>query len=240
MRAVILCAGYGTRLGELTKETPKPMLAIRDKPLLEYLIMQLRFAGVGEIAINLHYKPEVIKNYFGDGKKFGVNITYFFEEKLLGTAGALAPMQAWLKEGGDDFFVIYGDILTNEDFATFIDFHRQKKAFATLLVHESPKSNSTLIMDADNRIRILEERPKEGVAKILKNSGDKITWANSGVQILNLGIVDEIIKTKAYDLPRDIYARFVHLKPIYGKVLSGDRLAIDSPERLEKAQTMQF
>ena len=107
MKAVVLAAGKGRRLKNLTVNLPKPMIEINDKPVLEHNLEMSREADIHEIYINLHHLPELIKNYFGDGSKFGVNITYNYEPDLLGTAGAVLPFKSNL--GDDPFFVIYGD-----------------------------------------------------------------------------------------------------------------------------------
>src|SRR5206468_1990472 len=88
MKALILAAGEGTRLRPLTLHRPKPMLPVGGHPILEHLVAHLRRYRVTDIAINLHYKPDVVLEYFGDGRDFGVSITYSFEEQLLGSAGA--------------------------------------------------------------------------------------------------------------------------------------------------------
>jgi len=86
MRAMVLSAGYGTRLGNLTREMPKPMLFLEGRPMLEHIICHLARQGFDQIAINLHFKPEIVQNYFGDGSKWCVKITYSYEPELLGTA----------------------------------------------------------------------------------------------------------------------------------------------------------
>jgi len=93
MRAMVLSAGYGTRMGDLTREMPKPMLLIEGRPILEYIICHLARQGFVQIAINLHFKPEIVQNYFRDGSKWRVNITYSYEPELLGTAGGV---KKWL------------------------------------------------------------------------------------------------------------------------------------------------
>ena len=87
MRAMVLCAGLGTRLGELTRQTPKALLPLHGGPILEYILANLRRHGFDEIAINLHMMPETIHGHFGDGAKFGVKLTYSHESVLLGTSG---------------------------------------------------------------------------------------------------------------------------------------------------------
>jgi len=151
MKAVILAAGLGTRMQDAFPNTPKAMLPIGDKPLLEHQINHLKKFGFGEIYINLHYFPGVIKNYFGNGKKFGVKITYSYEPKILGTSGALTNFKKYL-EG--TFIVLYGDIFTTLNFRKFLEFHQKKKSQATLLVHETdhPEDSDLVAIDQDNRI----------------------------------------------------------------------------------------
>ena len=113
MRALILAAGKGSRLGPYTKHIPKPMIEIDNKPILQHNIELCRKSGISDIFINLHYLPDKISKYFGDGSKFDVNITYNYESDLLGTAGALLEFKKeFLNE---PFFVLYGDNYSNFD-----------------------------------------------------------------------------------------------------------------------------
>src|SRR5690606_25874488 len=120
MRALILAAGEGSRLRPLTLDRPKPMLPIGGVPILQHQVDYLRSHGITEIAINLHYKPEVIVDHFGDGSSFGVRITYSREARLLGSAGAAKQLD-WYFD--DTFIVLYGDVLTNLDIGQLIAFH---------------------------------------------------------------------------------------------------------------------
>lgn len=97
MKALILTAGLGTRLGDLTKETPKPLLPMGREPMLTYVIQHIAGFGFHQIALNLHFHPEAIRSVVGDGSQFGVEVTYSFESELLGTAGALKPLDIFLK-----------------------------------------------------------------------------------------------------------------------------------------------
>ncbi|MFA6105018.1 MAG: nucleotidyltransferase family protein [Patescibacteria group bacterium] len=113
-QAVILCAGLGTRLRPLTDTLPKPMIPFLDKPLLEWNIEKFKKHGVREFFINLFYLPDVIRDYFGDGAKWGVKINYFQEKKILGTAGGVKNFASKLNQ---NFFLIYGDILSLVDYS---------------------------------------------------------------------------------------------------------------------------
>ena len=127
-KAVILAAGMGTRLGELTRNRPKVMVPIAGKPMLEHHVEWMRAAGVTEFFFNLHYLADVIADYFGDGSRWGVSIRYSREEKLQGTAGSLHGFAEWLD---DTFLVQYGDVFSRLDLGRFADFHDQGGGSAT-------------------------------------------------------------------------------------------------------------
>jgi len=156
---VIMAGGLGTRLGELTKETPKPMLKIGTKPILQSIINSFMDAGFSNFYIAVNYKAEVIKNYFQDGSHLGANIQYIEEKERLGTAGALSYLKNKFNE---DFFVINGDVLASFDINNFLEFHKKNKAHATI-------GTKTIEMDIpfgvfsldQEKITAITEKPKE-------------------------------------------------------------------------------
>jgi mannose-1-phosphate guanylyltransferase/phosphomannomutase len=230
MKAIILCAGYGTRLGDLTKDTPKPMLPVNGKPLLEYIIDNFRRYGFTDIAINLHYKGDAIRSYFGDGTRHGVSITFFHEQELLGTAGSVRAMQSFI-DNDEPFFVHYGDIITDQDFGSMLRFHKSKPdAIATLLVHTRRQSNSIIVTNNDNRITQFIERPSEELRA--KCSSDLV---NSGIALFSPEMFSYISPT-AIDLPRDVYSLITNKAVLYAYHLDSFRVAIDSAERLVIAE----
>jgi len=113
-QAVILCAGRGTRLRPFTDSAPKPMLPILGTPMIDWNIGRFMQFGVNEFFINLHYLPEVLRNHLGDGDQWGVKIRYRYEPELLGTGGGVKSFEGDLEE---EFFLIYGDIFSNVDYA---------------------------------------------------------------------------------------------------------------------------
>jgi NDP-sugar pyrophosphorylase family protein len=227
---MVLCAGYGTRLGELTRENPKPMLPLNEQPMLAYLLSHLRRQGFDEIAVNLHFKPELIQNHFGDGARLGVKLTYSHETKLLGTAGGVKKMEHCFRSA-PAFLVQYGDILTDQDFRAMLQFHRERNALATLLVHQRKKSNSVVTLDADHRIVGFLERPSDDARQ-----GQTSPWVNSGVCVCSPEILDQIPANTDCDLPRDVFPKLVSGRRLFGFPLSGYRCAVDSPERLAEAR----
>lgn len=230
MKALVLCAGFGTRLGDLTREVPKPMLPIGDRPMLAYLLAHLRAHGVREVAINLHFRPEVIREAFGDGSRWGLRLHYSEEPTLLGTAGALRHLASFFREESC-FLVQYGDIVTDHDLRALVDFHRKRDALATLLVHPRPRSNSAVSLDPEGRIVGFLERPTAEV-----RAGVETPWVNSGLCVASPELLDLIPERIPADLPRDVYVPLAGTGRLFGMPLAGFRCAVDSPERLELAR----
>jgi NDP-sugar pyrophosphorylase family protein len=232
VKALVLCGGFGTRLGALTEATPKPLLAIEGRPLLGYTLAWLARHGVLEVAINLHFLGDRIEAAVGDGAAFGVRVTYAREETLLGTAGTVRRLAAFF--GGDDALVVYGDLLLDEDIGAMAAHHRARRASGTLMLHRRAASNSVVALDATTRITAFLERPHEGEGAELLARGD--TWVHSGVAILSERLRDRIPESVPCDLPRDVYAPLAAEEALYGWALRGYRCAIDSPSRYEEAQ----
>src|SRR5260370_21679917 len=160
MKAMVLCAGYGTRLGQLTRELPKPMLDLDGRPILSYIISHLHNHGFQQIAVNLHFMPEIIRGHFGDGAKWGVELNYSLEPQLLGTAGGAKNMEVFLRDGGP-FMIHYGDVLTDQDFTAMLKFHEERRSLATLLLHQRARSNSVIVIDIQGRITHFLGTPPE-------------------------------------------------------------------------------
>jgi NDP-sugar pyrophosphorylase family protein len=228
MRAMVLCAGYGTRLGDLTREVPKPMLLLQGRPILAYILRNLRLHGFDQVAINLHFRPQAIREHFGDGASMNVALTYVQEEQLLGTAGGVKNMEAFLRPG-DCFLVQYGDVITDQDFTAMLRFHRERGALATLLLHRRAASNSVVTLEGERIVGFLE-RPTEEARR-----GVQSDWVNSGVCVLCPEIFAHIPANTACDLPRDIFPKLIETGRLFGFPLSGSRFAIDSQQRLAEA-----
>ena len=131
MKAVILAGGKGTRLAPFTKILPKPLIPIGDMPILEVMLRQLKRFGVNEVVLSVGYLAELLRAFFQDGTRLGLNIQYSYEETPLGTAGPLS-----LVEGLDDtFLVTNGDVLTNLNIKDLIEYHHSKGAIATIAAH---------------------------------------------------------------------------------------------------------
>ncbi len=171
-KAMILAAGLGTRLRPLTELISKPMAPIVNRPVMEHIVRLLAKHNFTDIICNLHWYPENIKNYFGDGSRWGVSIVYSYEEKLLGTAGGVKNVEDFF--GDNTFLVISGDALTDIDLGAAMEFHKNKGGIATLILTEveDVSQYGVVLIDEDGKIRGFQEKPLSGeVESNLANSG---------------------------------------------------------------------
>ncbi|MDA7880816.1 nucleotidyltransferase family protein [Akkermansiaceae bacterium] len=155
--AVVMAGGRGTRLGELTRNLPKPMIKVAGRPILERIIHQLVGAGVTKIYLAVNYLAEVIEDYFGDGRKFGCQISYLREESPLGSGGALSLLPHPMEEA---ILVMNGDLVSEFDVERFLEAHEKTKAAITVGVqsyeHQVPFG---CVQIEDRKIRALVEKP---------------------------------------------------------------------------------
>lgn len=231
MKAMVLAAGAGSRMGALTAHIPKPMLEVQGLPILEHILRNLGRHGFDEVVLNLFHHPECIESHFGTGQGLGLSIRYLRETQLLGTAGS-ARNAAELLRGPGPFLLHYGDILTDQDLGAMLQSHLRKEAEATLLVHQRQFSNSVVVMDKECRIVNLLERPSDAERAQVTSP-----WVNSGVYLLNPSVLDRISPEAPQDFPRDVFPKMISEGRVFGFPLTGYRCAIDSPERLAQAQS---
>jgi len=184
---VIMAGGLGTRLGELTKDTPKPMLHVGNKPILETIIEKFIEFGFYNFYLSVNYKKEIIKDYFENGTKWGIEIIYLEEDKRLGTGGALSL----IKENLDSpAIVTNGDVLTAINFDDLLNFHKSKNATATMCVREYEHIIPYGVIETqDDKIVALSEKPR------MKFN------INTGVYVINPDSIQRIPTNEYYDLP---------------------------------------
>jgi dTDP-glucose pyrophosphorylase/CBS domain-containing protein len=157
LRAIVMAGGYGVRLRPLTDETPKPMLPVGGRPLLQHTIEQLKKSGIQRVDLSTHYKADVIANHFGDGHDFGLQIEYIHEDSPLGTAGALRGVNGC--EG--PLLVINGDILTQVNFRALLDYHREHEALLTVGVRQYQVQVPYGVVECEgSMITGISEKPK--------------------------------------------------------------------------------
>jgi len=228
MKAFLLAAGEGLRLGAVTADRPKPMIKISGRPILEHNIRFLASHGIHDLIINLHYRPEIVTNHFGDGAPFGVRITYSHEPQLLGTAGAVKKVADQLTS---TFLVMYADNLTDCDLGKLLEFHRRKGGVGTvaLFYRENATASGIAELDANDRIVRFLEKPK--AEEIFS------PWVNAGLLVLEPAVLDWIPVGKASDFGREILPAVLAAGlPLYGYRMSEGLWWVDSPEDLERTR----
>lgn len=235
-RALILAAGEGTRLRPLTLDRPKPMVPIAGRPLLEHTIAWLRSHGVCEIAINLHHCPEAIVRHFGDGAACGVRITYSYEERLLGTAGAVRRLAGFFAE--EPFLVIYGDVLTDLDLGRLLAFHRDRarrdpRIAATIGLYRVPNPTEVGLvgLGPDGRVTRFLEKPRP--AEVFTD------LANTGILVVEPHVIAQIPAGVPYDFGRDLFPQLLAAgASLYGWIIPADAYLLDigAPEKYAQAQ----
>jgi mannose-1-phosphate guanylyltransferase/mannose-1-phosphate guanylyltransferase/phosphomannomutase len=155
---MVLAAGLGTRLRPITYDMPKPMVPVLNRPVMEHILRLLARNGFTETIANLHWFPDLIKDHFGDGSRLGVELSYSFEEQLLGTSGGVRNVAEFL---GDSFLIISGDALTDIDLAAMREFHESHDGIATLATKRVDDTSQfgVAITGADGRVQGFQEKP---------------------------------------------------------------------------------
>jgi D,D-heptose 1,7-bisphosphate phosphatase len=227
MKVVIIAGGKGTRIASLNNEIPKAMIPVAGKPVLEYQIELAKRYGFKEIILIIGYLGNVIEDYFQDGSKWGVYITYYKEEAALGTAGALPYLKDILLE---DFFVFYGDTVMDIALDQMLAFHQQKNADASLFLHpnDHPYDSDLVAEDENNRITNFFSRPyPEGF--VSRN------LVNAALYILSPKVIELIPINKKSDFGKHIFPIcLVNGLNLYGYVSTEYIKDMGTPDRYEK------
>jgi NDP-sugar pyrophosphorylase family protein len=197
MKAMILAAGEGTRLRPLTDNTPKVLVEINGKPILEHNINLARQYGVRDIIINVCYKSDQIMNYFQGGAKFGVSIVYSREEELLGSAGGVKKVE---KELTESFFLLYGDNVTNCNLDNLLLAHQKNKTICTMAIHDMTKNKNSGI----GRGRVLLNSDRS-VKQFMENADEMSNLVSAGSYILEPEIFKYIPEGQKYDFGWDVF-----------------------------------
>lgn len=199
MKAMVLAAGLGTRLKPITFGIPKPMVPVIDRPAMAHLLTLVAKHGLTDVVANLHYFPDTIRDYFGSGSDFGVEIEYNFEPELLGTAGGVRAVSESLTEGGEPFLIISGDALTDIDLTKLIERHKNAGGVATLTVKRVPDTREygVVLHDDDGRITGFQEKPEPEDA--LSDLG------NCGIYVFSPEIFDYFPETEFVDWAQDVF-----------------------------------
>ena len=220
MKVVIMAGGKGTRMLSIASDIPKPMIPIEGRPVLEREIECLCEQGFTDILITVGHLGNVIMDYFGNGLKFGAHITYYFEKKPLGNAGALFQVKDQLT---DDFLLLNADAMFDIDFNRFVQYHKTHDAVATLFTHPNSHPYDSGVIIADEHMAVRKWLAKEDERpEYFKNR------VNAGLHVLNKKILEQTVEGGKIDLDRQLS------KPLAG---TGQMYCYDSPEYVKDMGT---
>ncbi len=214
MKTIILAGGFGTRLRPLTVNIPKPMAPVMNTPMLEHIINLLKKNNLTDITMMLFFQPEIIMNYFKDGKNWDVKIDYIIAEKDLGTAGCITLAKE--KIGNEKILIISGDVLTNFNLIDVINFHNEKNSLATIVLTKvtDPLRYGIVITEKDGKIKKFLEKPSWGEV-----FSDTI---NTGVYVLNPEILNHIPENANMDFSKNLFPLLLEKKEaLYGVICDG-------------------
>lgn len=184
---VLMAGGLGMRLRPLTEETPKPMLPINGKPILEGILERFLEQGFRKFFISVNYKAEMIQGYFGDGEKWGAEISYLHEDKRLGTAGALSLLPK--NNVPENLIVMNGDLLTTVDFRQFLDFHKKGKSLASMCVRDYSMQVPYGVVEVEgHNFAGITEKPAHRY------------YINAGIYLFRSGVLKEVPEGEFLDI----------------------------------------
>jgi mannose-1-phosphate guanylyltransferase len=229
-KAMVLAAGRGTRLRPLTDTVPKCMACVAGKPVLEHNVEWMRKFGVTELIVNLHHMPEAVKDYFGDGERWGVRITYSYEPELLGTAGAVKKVADFFDA---PFLVWYGDNLSTCRLDRLWESHLKKGGLATIALHEreDPTQSGIVGLDEDGRVSRFLEKPRP--EQVFSH------WVSAGIFVLEPQALEAVPAEGAHDFGRDVFPALLDRgAALYGYRMSEDEGLwwIDTAADLQRVQ----
>lgn len=227
MIALVLAGGKGTRLGEATKNRPKPMVELNGKPLLEHTLEWLKNQGVSKAILTLNYLPEVIQTHFKNGGGRYPAIDYIVEDSPMGTAGILSEMSMSFAE---PVWVVYGDVFMDVNLSRIWEFHNEKNADMTLVVHpnDHPYDSDLTEVDANGKVQHFYPKPRTG-NPWLPN------LVNAGLYLMNPKLLDEI-PNEPCDFGRDLLPNWVQRFSVFGYNTPEYMKDMGTPHRLQKVE----
>lgn len=227
MQAVIMAGGKGTRVASVNGSVPKPMLPIDGKPVLLHQVECLKRQGIFDITLTIGHLGTQIQDFFGDGQRFGVQITYVEEETPLGTAGALYYLKG---KFSDDFLLINGDLIFDVDFARLMRFHKSRQSLATLLVHpnDHPYDSGIILADGDGRVNGWLTKEDE--------RGWYQNCVNAGIHVISPQVLERINAPEKVDLDREILKPLIRTGKVYACRTPEYVKDMGTPERIMQVE----
>lgn len=221
MKAVVLAGGKGSRLAPYTKVIPKPLMPIGDMPILEVLVHQIKRAGVDEIILTVGHMAELLRAFFQDGERFGLSISYRFEDVPLGTAGPLTGIDGL----NETFLVLNGDVLTTLDFADLIRFHKSTGAWVTIAMYNRKVKVDLGVLQLDSRNHVIDyiEKPTYDFQ------------VSMGVYVFEPQALQYIPAQQYFDFPDLVLRLIKEGKPVAGYPFDGYWQDLGRPDDYEQA-----
>ncbi len=216
-KIIIVAGGLATRMKPITEEIPKCLVDVNGKPLIHIQLDFLKSKGYTEFIFCVAHLADKVKEYFKNGKDFGLSVQYVQEtDELMGTAGSVKLAESLIGDD-EDFIVYYGDNLTNMDFDSFLEFHKEKNAIATICMRplsEGYKSSSVITLDDNKKITVFLEKPP--IEKIERYKDEK-RYINSGIYAFKKEIFAHIPKDTKYDFAKQLFTKLVEQgAPFFG------------------------
>ena len=230
MKAMILAAGLGTRMRPLTAQYPKPLLPLLLQPMLGYLLAQLQHAGIHEVAINLHHQADQLARWLGDGRRWDMRFVLSHEPEILGTAGALKRVEAFLQDA--PFLVLNADVLMHVDLQALWHWHSQRQAMVTMVLRPDPAARSygAVIVDDADRVRLINGRPTTHQPV----RGEETIF--TGMQMVDPRVLARIPAQGFVTTTAEVYPALLEdQEAIYGYRYRGYWMDIGVPQRYLKA-----
>ena len=230
MKAMVLAAGLGTRLRPLTDNTPKCLMPLAGRPLIDWTLLWLREAGVKDCVINLHYLPDKVKDFLGDGSQYGIRIHFSFEPELLGTAGAVKKVADFFAQ---PFYVIYSDNFSRWDIRKLKSEFDSRETNAVVAIHrrEDVTQSGMIELDGDNRIIRLVEKPKP----------EEVTshYVSAGFFYLDPKVLDYVPENKFWDFGFHVFPDMLQAgEKIYAVKMDSPIIGIDTIEAYHRANEL--
>ena len=230
MQAMILAAGFGTRLRPLTEVCPKPLFPLMLQPMLGHILAQLQQQGWQEVVINLHHQAEPLAQWLGDGRRWGVRLHLSYEPEILETAGGIKRAEAWL--GAAPFLVLNADVLIDLDLRAVWQWHCQRGAMVTMVVRPDPAARAygAVMVDAASRVVGINGRP----SATAETGGQETVF--TGVQVLSPEVLAHIPPGRQVSTTADIYpALIAQGAAVYGYLHTGYWMDVGVPARYLQA-----
>ena len=228
MQAIILAGGLGTRMQPVTATVPKSMMLIGGKPLLEHQIGCLVRNGVKEIVLIVNHLKEPIRDFFGDGRNWGVSIRYYAEEEPLGTVGGIKNIEEWME---DDFLVVYGDVMFDVEINKLINFHNRTKSACTLVLHPNDHPFDSDLVEVDRRDCITAFHPSpRRESRFYRN------LVNAGLYVMSKSVLSHLQKNKKADFGKDVFPIILNKMNLMGYYTAEYLKDMGTPERLEQVR----